>query len=213
MQRIVEKVKVINDITSHTDLLAINASVEASRAGDHGTGFAVVAAEIRKLSELCHRASTEINRLSEVSLAATTQTVELVDSISPKIHDNAIMVSRISEACSKQLHFTGTISNSVQQLTEISQNNTVSADKLTVYANVLFNDVERLNKLVDFFRLDRDIDLRRDDILAAIEVCKTEILALKTKLIATSPEGDAQTHAIEDKIDEVLQDDSQPAKN
>lgn len=212
MQRIVEKVKVINDITSHTDLLAINASVEASRAGDHGTGFAVVAAEIRKLSELCHRASTEINRLSEVSLTATTQTVDLVDSISPKIHDNAIMVSRISEACSKQLHFTGTISNSVQQLTEISQNNTASADKLTVYANVLFNDVERLNKLVDFFRLDRDIDLRRDDILAAIEVCKTEIFALKTKLIATSPEGDAQTLAIEDKIDEVLQDDSQPAK-
>ena len=206
MQRIVEKVKVINDITSHTDLLAINASVEASRAGDHGTGFAVVAAEIRKLSELCHRASTEINRLSEVSLAATTQTVDLVDSISPKIHDNAIMVSRISEACSKQLHFTGTISDAVKQLSEISQNNTVSADKLTVYANVLFNDVAHLNKLVDFFRLDRDRDLRRNDILAAMEVCKTEILALKTKLIALSPEGDAQTNAIETKIDETLQD-------
>lgn len=206
MQRIVEKVKVINDITSHTDLLAINASVEASRAGDHGSGFAVVAAEIRKLSELCHRASTEINRLSEVSLAATTQTVDLVDSISPKIHDNAIMVSRISEACSKQLHFTGAISNAVQQLSEITQNNTVSADKLTVAANVLVNDVGKLNKLVDFFRLDRDRDLRRDDILAAIELCKSQILGLKSKLLATSPEGDAQTHAVEEKIDEALQD-------
>lgn len=206
MRRIVEKVKVINDITSHTDLLAINASVEASRAGDHGSGFAVVAAEIRKLSELCHRASTEINRLSEVSLAATTQTVDLVDSISPKIHDNAIMVSRISEACSKQLHFTGAISNAVQQLSEISQNNTVSADKLTVSANVLVNDVGKLNKLVDFFRLDRDRDLRRDDILAAIEMCKSQILGLRSKLLAVSPEGDAETQVVEERIDEALQD-------
>ena len=206
MRRIVEKVKVINDITSHTDLLAINASVEASRAGDHGSGFAVVAAEIRKLSELCHRASTEINRLSEVSLAATTQTVDLVDSISPKIHDNAIMVSRISEACSKQLHFTGAISNAVQQLSEISQNNTVSADKLTVAANVLVNDVGKLNKLVDFFRLDRDRDLRRDDILAAIEMCKSQILGLRSKLLAVSPEGDAETKVVEERIDEALQD-------
>ncbi|MBQ4408107.1 MAG: methyl-accepting chemotaxis protein [Bacteroidales bacterium] len=206
MRRIVEKVKVINDITSHTDLLAINASVEASRAGDHGSGFAVVAAEIRKLSELCHRASTEINRLSEVSLAATTQTVDLVDSISPKIHDNAIMVSRISEACSKQLHFTGAISNAVQQLSEISQNNTVSADKLTVSANVLVNDVGKLNKLVDFFRLDRDRDLRRGDILAAIEMCKSQILGLRSKLLAVSPEGDAETQVVEERIDEALQD-------
>ncbi len=206
MRRIVEKVKVINDITSHTDLLAINASVEASRAGDHGSGFVVVAAEIRKLSELCHRASTEINRLSEVSLAATTQTVDLVDSISPKIHDNAIMVSRISEACSKQLHFTGAISNAVQQLSEISQNNTVSADKLTVAANVLVNDVGKLNKLVDFFRLDRDRDLRRDDILAAIEMCKSQILGLRSKLLAVSPEGDAETQVVEERIDEALQD-------
>lgn len=209
MRRIVEKVKVINDITSHTDLLAINASVEASRAGDHGSGFAVVAAEIRKLSELCHRASTEINRLSEVSLAATTQTVDLVDSISPKIHDNAIMVSRISEACSKQLHFTGAISNAVQQLSEISQNNTVSADKLTVAANVLVNDVGKLNKLVDFFRLDRDRDLRRDDILAAIEMCKSQILGLRSKLLAVSPEGDAETQVVEERIDEALQDADQ----
>ena len=206
MRRIVEKVKVINDITSHTDLLAINASVEASRAGDHGSGFAVVAAEIRMLSELCHRASTEINRLSEVSLAATTQTVDLVDSISPKIHDNAIMVSRISEACSKQLHFTGAISNAVQQLSDISQNNTVSADKLTVAANVLVNDVGKLNKLVDFFRLDRDRDLRRDDILAAIEMCKSQILGLRSKLLAVSPEGDAETQVVEERIDEALQD-------
>jgi hypothetical protein len=115
-------------------------------------------------------------------------------------------VSRISEACSRQLHFTGAISDAVKQLSDISQNNTVSADKLTVYANVLVKDVGHLNKLVDFFRLDRDRDMRRDDILAAINVCTSEILSLKSRLLATSGDGDEQTRDIEGRIDEVLKD-------
>ena len=207
MKRIVEKVKVINDITSRTDLLAINAAVEASRAGEHGTGFAVVAAEIRKLSELCHRASNEINKLSEVSLAATTQTVELVDGITPKIHDNAALVSRMSLACSRQLQLTGAIGNAVRQITEIAANNTESADKLTVYTNTLFNDVERLNKLVAFFRLDRVHDHKRSDIVSAIDVCTSEILALKSQLVEVTVNtgDDALTRDIESKIDDAIQ--------
>jgi hypothetical protein len=82
----------------------------------------------------------------------------------------------------------------------------VSADKLTVAANVLVNDVGKLNKLVDFFRLDRDRDLRRDDILAAIEMCKSQILGLRSKLLAVSPEGDAEIQVVEERIDEALQD-------
>lgn len=205
MQSIVQKVKVINDITSRTDLLAINASVEASRAGEHGYGFAVVAAEIRKLSEHCHRASTEINRLSEVSLAATTETVNLVGSITPKIHDNAEMVSRIADACNKQLQLTDTISGAVKQLSTIAQNNTCSADKLTVYAGELVSDILRLNKLVDFFRLERDKDLRRDDIMSAIEVCKSEIYLLKSRLIEISDTDDESVATIGTKIDEAIQ--------
>ena len=205
MQSIVQKVKVINDITSRTDLLAINASVEASRAGEHGSGFAVVAAEIRKLSEHCHRASTEINRLSEVSLAATTQTVNLVGNITPKIHDNAEMVSRISDMCSKQLEFTSAISDAVQQLSTIAQNNTGSADKLTVYACELVSDIQRLNKLVDFFRLEKEKDQRRDDILSAIEVCKSEIFMLKSRLLETSDSDDEAIASLNDKIDQAIQ--------
>lgn len=205
MQRIVQKVKVINDITSYTDILAINASVEALRAGEKGSGFAVVAAEIRKLSERCHRASTEINRLSEVSLAATTQTVNLVGNISPKIHDNAEMVSRISDACSTQLQFTSSISDAVQQLATIAYNTTGSADKLTVYAGDLVKDIERLNKLVDFFRLDKELDQKRDDILAAIEIDKSELLALKSRLLELTDASDEEASNIVKKIDQAIE--------
>jgi methyl-accepting chemotaxis protein len=205
MQRIVEKAKIINEITAHTDLLAINASVEASRAGEHGKGFAVVAGEIRKLSEHCHRAASEINSISEVSLSSTSQTVDLVNSIAPKIHDNAEMVSRISDACNLQLNFTKTISEAVEQITAIAQNNSTSADNLTVYANVLVKDVERLNKLVDFFRLDLESDQRREQIAAAIDVCASEILTLKSRLISvTIGEDDEETRLLEAKIDEAV---------
>ncbi len=182
MQDIIQKVTVINEITSHTDLLAINASVEASRAGEHGTGFAVVAAEIRKLSELCHRASTEINQLSAQTLSVTRQTVDLVANISPKIQDNAAMVSRIADACNSQLKLTGTISDAVKRLSQLSQNGSLSADSMTVFASVLSKNVEKLNEMMEFFHLDLERDKRRSEIEAEIAICTSEILRLKSKL-------------------------------
>ena len=205
MQSIIQKVKVINEITSHTDLLAINASVEASREGEHGKGFAVVAAEIRKLSEHCHRASTEINTLSESSLAAIMETVTLVGNIAPKIHDNAEMVSRISDACSKQLKFTGSITDAIKQLTESSQNNSISADKMTIYANGLVSDVKKLNKLVDFFKLDMERDKQRSHIAAAIEVCTSDIIRLRSKLLEIVGADDDELRNLESKIADAMQ--------
>jgi hypothetical protein len=115
------------------------------------------------------------------------------------------MVSRISDACNLQLNFTKTISEAVEQITAITQNNSTSADNLTVYANVLVKDVERLNKLVDFFRLDLESDQRREQIAAAIDVCASEILTLKSRLISvTIGEDDEETRLLEAKIDEAV---------
>lgn len=67
-QRIVKIAKVITDISMQTNILAINASIEASRAGEAGKGFAVVASEIKKLSEQTKHAATEIGGIiSEVT--------------------------------------------------------------------------------------------------------------------------------------------------
>ncbi len=85
VSRIVECIQVITDISSQTNLLSLNASIEAARAGDAGRGFAVVAEEIRTLADSCAKSAEEIRDIVNAVTAISGKTVASAKHVSEVI--------------------------------------------------------------------------------------------------------------------------------
>ncbi|MBR4327812.1 MAG: methyl-accepting chemotaxis protein, partial [Bacteroidales bacterium] len=151
-KKIVEKTKIVKEIAAKTDILAINAAVEAARAGDDGKGFAVVAQEIRKLAEKSRLASVEIDAACKENIKFTSTVTSMIDRLSPRIQENSAMVSEIAQACTEQRNATEIITDAVVQLSLISQENSVQADALTSRSQKLAKYASHLAKSMEFFQ-------------------------------------------------------------
>ena len=183
IQNVISKANLINEITSRTDLLAINAAVEAARAGIHGKGFAVVAAEIRKLAEHCQETSIQINESSARSLKITERSSDLVDNITPRIRKTAAMVSEIAASCNEQLDRAVSINNAVQQLLTITQSNSQSSVDMSKNSEAMIAQWRSLNQSVEFFKLADNETSDRLKLQKLIEEHTTAILKLKSQLV------------------------------
>ena len=125
-QKIGEVVNLISDIAEQTNLLALNATIEAARAGEAGKGFAVVASEVKSLASQTAKATEEISGQIGSIQTATTDAVAAIREIAKTIESLSEIASTIAAATEQQGAATQEIAGSVQQAasgtTEVSNN-------------------------------------------------------------------------------------------
>lgn len=155
--------RILENIAAQTNMLALNASVEASRAGEFGKGFAVVASEVRELAaqstDSAKHASEVINsslKAIENGVIYAKQAAESFDDINEVTNKMTDITKRLEESVSVQKESLANMSDQIAQISNVAQRNLDSSYESTTASQKLHKQAEGLQNISGQFRLRRD---------------------------------------------------------
>lgn len=150
---IIEKISFIQELSNQTNLLAINAFIEAANAGDAGQGFAVIAKEIRILSDRSKKVAEEISALASQSKLNSTASVAKSSEMLSYIAETAEIARLVNESSREQHSSIDQINQTVQEFNSASQLLASSSEELSANASAMVATAETLDKRLGEFEV------------------------------------------------------------